>query len=166
MEELVLNDLQQLIASIHLDEEKLLEKLKSRFDIRENQKQDGLRKQLNQAENRAKELDTIIQKLYEKQLLDEISEERFRKLADSYESEQAELNQKIQELQEILINQTESEESIDKFMRTIRQYTNLEALSTQLVNELIDKIVDHQPTGRGKNRQVTVELHYRFIGEL
>lgn len=166
LEELVLNDLQQLIASIHLDEEKLLEKLKSRFDIRENQKQDGLRKQLNQAENRAKELDTIIQKLYEKQLLDEISEERFRKLADSYESEQAELNQKIQELQEILINQTESEESIDKFMRTIRQYTNLEALSTQLVNELIDKIVDHQPTGRGKNRQVTVELHYRFIGEL
>ncbi|HHJ9078067.1 TPA: DUF4368 domain-containing protein [Streptococcus suis] len=42
----------------------------------------------------------------------------------------------------------------------------LENLTTQLVNELIDKIVIHQPTGRGKNRQVTIELHYRFIGEL
>ncbi|HFI0587372.1 TPA: DUF4368 domain-containing protein [Streptococcus suis] len=47
-------------------------------------------------------------------------------------------------------------------MRTIRQYTKLENLTTQL----IDKIVIHQPTGRGKNRQVTIELHYRFIGEL
>lgn len=42
----------------------------------------------------------------------------------------------------------------------------LENLTTQLVNELIDKIVIHKPTGRGKNRQVTIELHYRFIGEL
>ncbi|EQB23717.1 site-specific recombinase [Streptococcus equi subsp. zooepidemicus SzS31A1] len=166
LEELVLGDLQQLISSIQFNEEELLTKLKSRFDIRESKKQDSLRKHLNKAKKRSLELDTIIQRLYEKQLLDDISDERFRKLADSYESEQAELNQKIQELQEVLINQTESEESIDKFMRTIRQYTNLEALSTQLVNELIDKIVIHQPTGRGKKRQVTIELHYRFIGEL
>lgn len=166
LEDLVLNDLQQLIASIQLDEEKLLERLKSRFDIREHQKQDGLRKQLNQAENRAKELDTIIQKLYEKQLLDEISEERFRKLADSYESEQEEVNGKVAELRKILNAQVESAESIDNFLTTIRKYTNLEKLTPHLVNELIDKIVVHQPTGRGKNRQVTIELHYRFIGEL
>ncbi|WP_228026715.1 DUF4368 domain-containing protein [Streptococcus ruminantium] len=166
MEELVLNDLQQLIASIHLDEERLLEKLKSRFDIRENQKQDGLRKQLNQAENRAKELDTIIQKFYEKQLLDEISEERFRKLADSYESEQAELNGKVAELRNVLNTQTESSENIDKFLTTIRKYTKLETLTPHLVNELIDEIIVHQPIGREKNRQVTIELRYRFIGEL
>lgn len=166
LEELVLNDLQQLITSIHLDEEKLLEKLKSRFDIREHQKQDGLRKQLNQAENRAKELDTIIQKLYEKQLLDDISEERFRKLADSYESEQAELNGKVAELRNVLNTQTESAENINNFLTAIQKYTKLETLTPHLVNELIDKIIVHQPIGRGKNRQVTIELHYRFIGEL
>lgn len=166
LEELVLNDLQQLITSIHLDEEKLLEKLKSRFDIRENQKQDGHRKQLNQAENRTKELDTIIQKLYEKQLLDEISEERFRKLADSYESEQAELNGKVADLRNVLNTQTESAENIDNFLTAIQKYTKLETLTPHLVNELIDKIIVHQPIGRGKNRQVTIELHYRFIGEL
>lgn len=166
LEELVLTDLQQLISSIHFDEAKLLKKLKSRFDIRENKKQDSLRKQLSRFEKRSKELDIIIQKLYEKQLLDEISDERFRKLANSYESEQVELNEQIVKLQEVLISQTESKENVDKFMQTIRRYTNLETLTTQLVNELIDKIIVHQPTGRGKNRQVTVELHYRFIGGL
>lgn len=166
LEELVLRDLQQLISAIHFDEKQLLEKLKSRFDIQEIKKQDSLRKQLSRFKKRSKELDTIIQKLYEKQLLDEISDERFRKLTDSYESEQVELNQQIVKLQEVLISQTESKENIDKFMQTIRRYTNLETLTTQLVNELIDKIIVHQPTGRGKNRQVTIELHYRFIGEL
>ncbi|WP_449460775.1 DUF4368 domain-containing protein [Streptococcus suis] len=125
-----------------------------------------MRKQLNKAKKRSLKLDTIIQRLYEKQLLSEISDERFRKLVDSYENEQAELNQQIQEFQEVLISQTESAENIDKFMRTIRQHTKLENLTTQLVNELIDKIIVHQPIGRGKNRQVTIELHYRFIGEL
>lgn len=166
LEELVLRDLQQLISAIHFDEKQLLEKLKSRFDIQETKKQDGLRKQLSRFKKRSKELDTIIQKLYEKQLLDEISDERFRKLTDSYESEQVELNQQIVKLQEVLISQTESKENVDKFMQTIHRYTNLETLTTQLVNELIDKIIVHQPTGRGKNRQVTIELHYRFIGEL
>lgn len=166
LEELVLKDLQQLISAIHFDEKQLLEKLKSRFDIQEIKKQDSLRKQLSRFKKRSKELDTIIQKLYEKQLLDEISDERFRKLTDSYESEQVELNQQIVKLQEVLISQTESKENVDKFMQTIRRYTNLETLTTQLVNELIDKIIVHQPTGRGKNRQVMIELHYRFIGEL
>ena len=166
LEELVLKDLQQLISAIHFDEKQLLEKLKSRFDIQEIKKQDSLRKQLSRFKKRSKELDTIIQKLYEKQLLDEISDERFRKLTDSYESEQVELNQQIVKLQEVLISQTESKENVDKFMQTIRRYANLETLTTQLVNELIDKIIVHQPTGRGKNRQVTIELHYRFIGEL
>ena len=166
LEALVLRDLQQLISAIHFDEKQLLEKLKSRFDIQETKKQDSLRKQLSRFKKRSKELDTIIQKLYEKQLLDEISDERFRKLTDSYESEQVELNQQIVKLQEVLISQTESKENVDKFMQTIHRYTNLETLTTQLVNELIDKIIVHQPTGRGKNRQVTIELHYRFIGEL
>ncbi|MBK5025502.1 MULTISPECIES: recombinase family protein [unclassified Streptococcus] len=166
LDELVLKDLQQLISAIHFDEKQLLEKLKSRFDIQEIKKQDSLRKQLSRFKKRSKELDTIIQKLYEKQLLDEISDERFRKLTDSYESEQVELNQQIVRLQEVLISQTESKENVDKFMQTIRRYTNLETLTTQLVNELIDKIIVHQPTGRGKNRQVMIELHYRFIGEL
>lgn len=166
LEELVLKDLQQLISATHFDEKQLLAKLKSRFDVQEIKKQDSLRKQLSRFKKRSKELDTIIQKLYEKQLLDEISDERFRKLADSYESEQVELNQQIVKLQEVLISQTESKENVDKFMQTIRRYTNLETLTTQLVNELIDKIIVHQPTGRGKNRQVMIELHYRFIGEL
>ena len=51
LQELILNEFQQLVSAIHFDEEKLLEELKSRFDIRENKKQNSLQKQLKQAQN-------------------------------------------------------------------------------------------------------------------
>ena len=111
-------------------------------------------------------MDTIIQRLYEKQLLGDIRDERFRKLADGYEDEQAQLTQQIQESREVLDSEIESAGNIEKFLRTIRNYTKLEKLTPQILNELIDKIVVHQPTGRGKSRQVRIELHYRFIGEI
>ncbi|KXT72209.1 Site-specific recombinase [Streptococcus gordonii] len=167
LEEIVLTDLNQLITSINLNEDELIDKLKSRFDIRENKKQDSLRKQLSFAEKRSSELDIIIQMLYEKQLLDAISDERFKKLADSYEAEQVDLDRQILEFRKILTTQIESKNNIEeKFLTTIRKYTLLEKLTPQLVNELIDKIVIHQPVGKGKNRQATIEIYDRFIGEL
>lgn len=59
-----------------------------------------------------------------------------------------------------------SADNIERFLQTIRNYTTIEQLTPQIVNELVDKIVLHQPIGRGKKRQVKIELHYRFIGEL
>jgi len=73
----------------------LLEELKSRFDIREDKKQSSLQKQLKQSQKRYTEIDIILQKFYKKQLLNGISDERFQKLADNYESKQTELNQQI-----------------------------------------------------------------------
>lgn len=102
LEQLILDDLNQTISAFQLNVEKLLKKIKTKFDIQESKKQANLRNQLTTAQKRTKELDTIIQKLYEKQLLDEMSTERLRKLCDSYEAEQAELNKQIQESQAIL----------------------------------------------------------------
>lgn len=56
--------------------------------------------------------------------------------------------------------------NIEKFMTTIRKYTQLEKLTPKIINELIDKIIIHQPIGRGKNRQIKLEIHYRFIGDI
>ena len=60
----------------------------------------------------------------------------------------------------------ESAHNIEKFMTTIRKYTQLEKLTPKIINELIDKIIIHQPIGRDKNRQIKLEIHYRFIGDI
>lgn len=166
LEYLILNELEELINLFQINEADLLQRLKDKFEIKETKKFSELQKQLSKDEQRIAELDTIIQKLYEKQLLDEIAEERFRKLCDSYEAEQTELKEKVQTAAETLGVKMKSAYNIEKFMATIRKYTQLEKLTPKIINELIDKIIIHQPIGRGKNRQIKLEIYYRFIGNV
>ncbi len=166
LEDLILNELQDLINSFQINEEDLLQHLKDKFEIKEAKKFSELQKQLVKDEQRITELDIIIQKLYEKQLLDEIAEERFKKLCDSYEAEQIELKEKVQTATDSLEAKMKSSYNIEKFMASIRKYTQIEELTPKVINELIDKIIIHQPIGRGKNRQIKLEIHYRFIGDI
>lgn len=166
LENLILNELQELINSFQINEADLLQRLKNKFEIKETKKFSELQKQLTKNEQRTVELDTIIQRLYEKQLLGEIADDRFKKLCDSYEAEQAELKKKVQTATETLGVKMKSAHNIEKFMTTIRKYTQLEKLTPKIINELIDKIIVHQPIGRGKNRQIKLEIHYRFIGDI
>ena len=166
LENLILNELQELINSFQINEADLLQRLKDKFEIKETKKFSELKKQLTKNEQRMVELDIIIQKLYEKQLLGEIADDRFKKLCDSYEAEQAELKEKVQTATETLGVKMKSAHNIEKFMTAIRKYTQLEKLTPKIINELIDKIIVHQPIGRGKNRQIKLEIHYRFIGDI
>ena len=159
LEDLILNELQELINSFQINEADLSQRLKNKFEIKETKKFSELQKQLTKNEQRMAELDTIIQRLYEKQLLGEIADDRFKKLCDSYEVEQAELKEKVQTATETLGAKMKSAHNIEKFMTTIRKYTQLEKLTPKIINELIDKIIIHQPIGRGKNRQIKFPHH-------
>ena len=160
LEDLILNELQELINSFQINEADLLQRLKDKFEIKETKKFSKLQKQLSKDEQRIAELDTIIQKLYEKQLLGEIADDRFKKLCDSYEAEQAELKEKVQTATTTLGVKMKSAHNIEKFITTIRKYTQLEKLTPKIINELIDKIIIHQPIGRGRNRQIKLEIHH------
>ena len=46
------------------------------------------------------------------------------------------------------------------------KYTELPELTVEIVNELIDKIVIHKPTGTKRNRIIQIGIYYNFIGKL
>ena len=51
-------------------------------------------------------------------------------------------------------------------MNRIRKYTQLEELTAEIVNELIDKIIIHKPIGKKSKRIVNITISYNFIGEI
>ena len=122
--------------------------------------------QLQKDEHRFKEIDRIIQKLYEDNLLGKISDERFVKLSRSYEEEQHQLQASISDLTEKLAKEQEDSLNISKFMARISKYTKLPELTVEIVNELIYKIVIHKPTGTKRNRTIQIDIYYNFIGKL
>lgn len=164
--EIISGKLRQTIQEVHFDQEAFLKKLEQQSQAQFNKDNKRQRQQLQKDEHRFKEIDNIIQKLYEDNLLGKISDERFVKLSWSYEEEQKRLQTSISDLTEKLAKQQEDNLNISKFMTRISKYTELPELTVEIVNELIDKIVIHKPTGTKRNRIIQIDIYYSFIGKL
>lgn len=164
--EIVIDKLRQTIHECQLDQEAFLKKLEQQNQAQFSKDNKRQRQQLQKDEYRSKEIDNIIQKLYEDNLLGKISDERFVKLSRSYEEEQHQLQTSISDLTEKLVKEQEDSLNISKFMARISKYTELPKLTVEIVNELIDKIVIHKPTGTKRNRIIQIDIYYNFIGKL
>lgn len=164
--EIVSGKLRQTIQEVHFDQEAFLKKLKRQSQAQFSKDSKRQQLQLQKDEHRSKEIDTIIQKLYEDNLLGKISDERFVKLSQSYEEEQKQLQASISDLTEKLAKQQEDSLNISKFMARISKYTELPKLTVEIVNELIDKIVIQKPIGTKRNRIIQIDIYYNFIGKL
>ena len=164
--EIISSKLRQTIQEVHFDQEAFLKKLEQQSQAQFSKDNKRQQLQLQKDEHRSKEIDSIIQKLYEDNLLGKISDERFVKLSQSYEEEQKQLQTSISDLTEKLAKQQEDNLNISKFMARISKYTELPELTVEIVNELIDKIVIHKPTGTKRNRIIQIDIYYNFIGKL
>lgn len=164
--EIISDKLRQTIQEAHFNQEAFLKKLEQQSQAQFSKDSKRQRQQLQKNEYRSKEIDGIIQKLYEDNLLGKISDERFVKLSQSYEEEQKQLQTSISDLTEKLAKQQEDSLNISKFMARISKYTELPKLTVEIVNELIDKIVIQKPTGTKRNRIIQVDIYYNFIGKL
>ena len=164
--EIVSGKLRQTIREAHFNQEAFLKKIEQQSQAQFNKDNKRQRQQLQKDEHRFKEIDNIIQKLYEDNLLGKISDERFVKLSWSYEEEQKQLQTSISNLTKKLTKQQEDSLNISKFMARISKYTELPELTVEIVNELIDKIVIHKPTGTKRNRIIQIDIYYNFIGKL
>lgn len=164
--DIVSDKLRQTIHECQLDQETFLKKIEQQSQAQFCKDSKRQQLQLQKDEYRSKEIDSIIQKLYEDNLLGKISDERFVKLSQSYEEEQKQLQTSISDLTEKLTKQQEDSLNISKFMARILKYTELPELTVEIVNELIDKIVIHKPTGTKRNRIIQIDIYYNFIGKL
>ena len=164
--EIVSSKLRQTIQEAHFNQEAFLKKLEQQSQAQFSKDNKRQQLQLQKDEYRSKEIDSIIQKLYEDNLLGKISDERFVKLSQSYEEEQKQLQTSISDLTEKLAQQQEDSLNISKFMARISKYTELPKLTVEIVNELIDKIVIHKPIGTKRNRIIQIDIYYNFIGKL
>lgn len=164
--EIVSDKLRQTIHDCQLDQEAFLKKLEQQSQAQFSKDNKRQQLKLQKDEYRFKEIDRIIQQLYEDNLLGKISDERFVKLSQSYEEEQCQLQTSISDLTEKLAKQQEDSLNISKFMARISKYTELPKLTVEIVNELIDKIVIHKPTSTKRNRIIQIDIYYNFIGKL
>ena len=166
LEELVLLELNSLINQIQFDEGEFMKKLEHKFKIESSKQTNMQRQKLLNDERRFEEIDQIIQRLYEDNLVRKLSDDRFIKMSQNYELEQSRLKDSIYIVKQKLSMQENQSMDISRFMQRIHEYTKITELSVEIVNELIDKIIIHKPEGNKRNRILKIEIHYNFIGNL
>ena len=91
-------------------------------------------------------------------------EERFELLAKNYEIEQAKLKQKVTALKANLAVATENENSITKFISWVRSYTEVNELTSEILNSFIDKIYIGKSERINGQRVRKVRSAYKLIG--
>jgi len=125
---------------------------------------DGKR-ELEQAQNRIRKLDEIIQRLYEDNIEGKISDERFAKMSANYEEEQRTLSDRVKELKRLIDSEKESSINVDRFLNLVRKYTDVKELTAEIIREFVEKIYVHQMERIGGQKVQRIRIVWNCIGE-
>ena len=172
IEQLVLTDIQRVFA-LAKDHEVSFIEMAGKKAQKDNEK--SIRKakvEYAKADNRIRQLDDIISQIYEDKVSGELSPERFAKMLGKYEQEQSELKVKKDAIRPVL-EQTEAQtQGIDKFLRTVKRFTEIKELSAEVVSEFIERIevgetmmvnLRRFPHWADEKRQ-NIRIVYNYIG--
>ena len=111
-------------------------------------------------------LDKIIESLYEDKVEGKISEERYLKMSDTYETEQAGLKERVKTLKSEIAKAKEDDDKILDFMMLIYKYNSFEELTPEILRAFIEKVVVHEKTKVDGHYRQTVEIFYNFVGAI
>ena len=124
------------------------------------------KKQVNQIEHRIDELDRLFKKVYEDYANQRLSEARYEMLSGDYETEQAELKEKLSTLTDEIEQQEEQAENIDKFIAKVKKYLEMTELTPAILNDLVKAVYVHKPKKVDGKRVVDIDISYDLVGIL
>lgn len=68
------------------------------------------------------------------------------------------------EWQEQIDNWNADRLKTEKFIELVKRYTDFSELTTPMVNEFIEKIIDHEGEGHRNSRRQRIDIYLNFIG--
>ena len=164
LKQIVLNDIRKVCAYVKEYEQAFIEDYR-KCSVKESARQQAAaRNELKKAESRLSEIGKIIVKLYEEKVCGTMPEARFELLAKNYEIEQSALKQKVESLKVGLAVAEESDDSISKFVSLVRNYTEVNELTPEILNSFIDKIYIGKPERIDGQRVQEVKIIYKLVG--
>ena len=163
---LVLADIQSLIAQVMTDPDAFYDKLLHKLDGRQRSDIGELQREYDALAERSNEIDQMILTLYEDKVRGVITPQRFVSLTEKLENEQKDARSRMQELWKEL--QAADGDNIDAkaFIEELKKHGPVQELDEVLLHRLIDKIIvgERQVVDGEKVQEVTIR--YNFVGEI
>ena len=166
LEQLVLQNLQRVIAYVQEDESEFVRLVTRNLNAAQTEELEQAKRLLEKNMRRADELDTIIQRLYEDNINGKLTDDRFKKLSEAYEQEQAALRESIPTLTARVETIDSKAVNLQHFLKLVRKYTQPEKLTPAMLRELVEKVVVYAPDKSSGHRVKRIDVYYTFIGKI
>lgn len=164
VENIVLQDLREVTKYAREHQQEFLESVKKRSSREIEKLQAENRAELDKALRRVREIDVIIQKLYEDNISGRINDERFEKLSATYEAEQENLQETIKLLQKEISVVRDEGESVERFVRLVNKYTDITELNAEIIRTFIEKIIVYESEKTEEGKTQRIKIIYNCVG--
>ena len=162
--EIVLSDIRRHVSLASENKDKYIKMLVKASSENGDKSRAALTKERDRANDRIKELDRILQKLYEDNALGKISDDRYHSMADSMEQEYSALKSRVLEITMNLSETDRAKRNSTDFADLITKYADIQELDFDLVHMLIEKILVHEKEEKDGETVQQIDIYYRFIG--
>lgn len=164
VEQLVLENLREVVSYVKAYEDEFVQMVMD-ADIKQKSKELAKKKRvLSDKEKRYTQLDGLFQRIYEDNVSGKLSDERFVKLSQGYEAEQKDLQSEIEALRMELSQEKQQSVNVKSFLSTVKKYTEIPELTSEIVHEFIDRIIVHEADKSSGKRIQKIEIIYNHIG--
>jgi len=141
---------------------RLTYRLEQRYTIDEG----ALKKELDALAKRNQEIDDMFMSLYADKTKGVLTEQRFLRMTETLEQEQADNKARMQAITTELQVASSVESDVRRFIGEIREYASITELDETILNRLIDKIYISAVEIVDGEKVQKVRIIYNFVGEI
>ena len=141
---------------------RLTRRLEQRYSIDEK----SLKKEQDALAKRNQEIDEIFMSLYADKARGILTEQRFLRMTETLEQEQADNKSRMQAITDELRIASNADSDVRRFIGEIREYASITELDEAILNRLIDKIFISAVEVVDGEKVQKVRIVYNFVGEI
>lgn len=123
-----------------------------------------LKSKVESGKRRISELDLIISRIYEDNILGKLSDDRYSRMAPMYENEQRELIETISKSEQELEKAEQQNIDMRLLLKTLREITDFREHTPTIVNSLIQRIEVHNNDEYDGHCHVKVDIYFTAVG--
>ena len=164
LEKIVFEAISSLADFVKCHESVFLYMLAKKTNAMRQKEHKRLELAVEQGTKRIAEIDRFIEKVFEQNASGILSDERFSKMLQGYEKEQKALTQEVADSRQTLEEAKQKATDLRLLLRTLREMTEINELTSTFVNSLIERIEVHNNDKSSGHCYVKVDIYFTAVG--
>ena len=164
--QIVIDDIRAKARLVEYDREAMMERIIRIKDKESHNRLASCEQELKVTAARVRELERLMQNLYEDKCSGAIPQTVFQTLMKKYETERAQKSAAIEELERQANERRETRRDAEDWASVIRRYSEITELDETILFELVERIEVGESERRGSVRFCRVTIYYRYVGNV